>query len=406
MPYARTRVLLLESICSVLMAILSSILQADVLNAIQSAVVRSQRSNLHSVPTDCPQREKRGWMADAHVTASEASLNLMMAPVYENWLRTHADTLQVGCGGDPSVECFCAKWHADQPGDCPSHATVSSTGIHPLMLLHASTEPSVPNCYLCCDAWPGFGCTSETPAGNVSRGAISDVIPFDKNGYGSFPGSICWTSAFFVVADVLLERYNDVQALTSLYPALNQHFQFYATNARELGSGLVQWESYGDWNAIEVSSKLMMANAYFAYDSLLMAKIALAIGRSQDAVAFLALSSSIHGAIGAAYFNRTVGYWDTGSQAAQALAIAFDLGGANLQNFTGAVAARLASDVLSRGTHLSTGCLGTRWLLQALSLSGRGDVALALAAQTTSPSWGYEVQSFLRTQLDSVHSVI
>lgn len=51
--------------------------QAPVLNAIQAAIVRSQRSNLHSIPTDCPQREKRGWMADAHVTAPEASLNLM-----------------------------------------------------------------------------------------------------------------------------------------------------------------------------------------------------------------------------------------------------------------------------------------------------------------------------------------
>jgi len=35
---------------------------AGILQAIHSAVVQTQRSNVHSIPTDCPQREKRGWM--------------------------------------------------------------------------------------------------------------------------------------------------------------------------------------------------------------------------------------------------------------------------------------------------------------------------------------------------------
>ena len=70
----------------------------------------------------------------------------------------------------------------------------------------------------------------------------------------------------------------------------------------------------------------------------------------------------------------------------------FDLGKGGLANYTGAVAAHLAADVLAHGTHLTTGTLGARWLLQALSTSGRGDVALALAAQTSAPSWGYMVR--------------
>ena len=37
------------------------------LQAIQNMIVQTQRDNLHSVPTDCPQREKRGWMGDAQV---------------------------------------------------------------------------------------------------------------------------------------------------------------------------------------------------------------------------------------------------------------------------------------------------------------------------------------------------
>ena len=35
---------------------------ADVLNGIHHLVRYSQMANLMSVPTDCPQRERRGWM--------------------------------------------------------------------------------------------------------------------------------------------------------------------------------------------------------------------------------------------------------------------------------------------------------------------------------------------------------
>ena len=34
----------------------------EILNKIQTAILYTQRSNFHSIPTDCCQREKRGWM--------------------------------------------------------------------------------------------------------------------------------------------------------------------------------------------------------------------------------------------------------------------------------------------------------------------------------------------------------
>ena len=144
--------------------------QAPILNAIQAAIVRSQRSSLQSIPTDCPTREKRGWMADAHVTAPEASLNLFMAPLYENWLRTHADTLAVGCGGDPLKNCTCYKKDYSVPGNCPSPPP-----LYGAVALGADGSAGVfPNCYFCCSTWNSFGCTPETPAQNVSVGSIAD----------------------------------------------------------------------------------------------------------------------------------------------------------------------------------------------------------------------------------------
>ncbi|MBU0515470.1 MAG: family 78 glycoside hydrolase catalytic domain, partial [Proteobacteria bacterium] len=39
------------------------------LNRIQQTALRTQTSNMHSLPEDCPAREKCGWLGDAHVTA-------------------------------------------------------------------------------------------------------------------------------------------------------------------------------------------------------------------------------------------------------------------------------------------------------------------------------------------------
>eukprot|EP00949_MAST-11_sp_MAST-11-sp1_P001865 g1865.t1 len=54
-------------------------------------------SNLHSLPTDCPQREKRGWLGDSQWVSGAASLRYDMMKLYANWLRTFEDTQMVEC---------------------------------------------------------------------------------------------------------------------------------------------------------------------------------------------------------------------------------------------------------------------------------------------------------------------
>ncbi|MGB1875277.1 MAG: family 78 glycoside hydrolase catalytic domain, partial [Akkermansiaceae bacterium] len=62
------------------------------LNKIQHAVLWGQKSNVMSVPTDCPQRdERRGWTGDAALTAEEALYNYGMGAVYSHWLDVFAD---------------------------------------------------------------------------------------------------------------------------------------------------------------------------------------------------------------------------------------------------------------------------------------------------------------------------
>ncbi|MCR4920349.1 MAG: glycoside hydrolase family 78 protein [Bacteroidaceae bacterium] len=58
----------------------------DTLNRIWQAVNQSYLSNFMSIPTDCPQREKNGWTADAHISSDIGLLNFDAFTAYEKWL--------------------------------------------------------------------------------------------------------------------------------------------------------------------------------------------------------------------------------------------------------------------------------------------------------------------------------
>lgn len=73
----------------------------ELLNRIQKAVVMTEQNNLHSVPTDCPQRDERlAWLNDMTVRCEEALFNFDMMLFYEKWLDDIADAQ------DPVAGCI------------------------------------------------------------------------------------------------------------------------------------------------------------------------------------------------------------------------------------------------------------------------------------------------------------
>jgi len=57
------------------------------INQIQQNILWGQRSNMYSVPTDCPQRDERlGWMGDAQAFAPTASYNMEMINFFNKWM--------------------------------------------------------------------------------------------------------------------------------------------------------------------------------------------------------------------------------------------------------------------------------------------------------------------------------
>lgn len=63
----------------------------ETLNKLWQATIQSYKSNIHSIPTDCPQREKNGWTADAHVAMDLALLNFDAITFYEKWMNDFVD---------------------------------------------------------------------------------------------------------------------------------------------------------------------------------------------------------------------------------------------------------------------------------------------------------------------------
>ncbi len=58
-----------------------------VVNQIFDCTLRSDKSNLFYIPTDCPHREKNGWTADASLSAEQFLYNLDCVETLREWLR-------------------------------------------------------------------------------------------------------------------------------------------------------------------------------------------------------------------------------------------------------------------------------------------------------------------------------
>jgi alpha-L-rhamnosidase len=154
------------------------------------------------------------------------------------------------------------------------------------------------------------------------------------------------------------------------------------------------WKSghhYGDWLAYATSNadypgattaKDLLATAYFAHSTDLVARAAAALGKSDDARAYAALFQRIRQAFAREYVTAT-GRLSSDTQTAYAIALAFGLLPDSLR---ASAAERLHADVRRMG-HLTTGFLGTPVLTRALSDAGYLVDAFGLLLDERSPSW-------------------
>lgn len=82
----------------------------ELLNTIYDNCKRSYLANLFGIPTDCPHREKNGWMADGYMVQEAGMLNYNSRNIYEKWVLDMVD------GQQPNGNVWGvvpASWHWD-----------------------------------------------------------------------------------------------------------------------------------------------------------------------------------------------------------------------------------------------------------------------------------------------------
>ena len=231
---------------------------------------------------------------------------------------------------------------------------------------------------------------TEVRAGQAADGGFPVVTPQPL----SFPEMVTsgWSDAGVILPWTLYRRYGETRVIEENWQAMEGWMRYMEAPNPDFifrhGRGI----DLGDWLSVdakepadETTPRVLVATAYWAYCAVLMAEMARATGRAEAGERYARLYANIKKAFAREFVNAdaTVG---NGSQTSYVLALRFAL---VPPEQTGAAGEHLAADIVKRGMKLSTGFLGTPYLLDVLADAGQEDVAVSLLLQAAYPSWGY-----------------
>src|SRR5437867_4832924 len=256
------------------------------LNQLQHNIVWGQKGNFLDVPTDCPQRDERlGWTGDAQVFSRTAAFNMDVAGFFTKWL---------------------ADLAADQ-----------------------KASGSVPH-------------------------VIPDVL---SRGRAEGGGSTGWADASVIIPWTVYLAYGDTRILESQYESMRAWVEYMRRLAGDdliLDSGF----HFGDWLAFHstradypgaTTDKDLIATAFFAHSTSLLARTAQVLGKTEHARQYGALFERIKAAFDREYLTAG-GRLSSDPPTAYALGRAFRL----VPEESRPVAVRRLVEDVRRFKHLTT----------------------------------------------------
>ncbi len=217
-------------------------------------------------------------------------------------------------------------------------------------------------------------------------GAFPDVAPLLCV---TREGAPAWGDAGVIIPWHLYRTYGDVRVLERCYDAMAAWVGHVHRHNPDLIWRNRVGNHYGDWLQVGVETpRELLATAFFARSTELVAAAAEVLGRHDDAKRYAALHASIRDAFADAFVGAD-GRVAGGTQTGYLLALAFEL---IPRHLVPAAVGHLAADIEARGRHLTTGFAGVGLLCPVLTDHGRADLAYALLHQDTFPSWGYAIR--------------
>jgi alpha-L-rhamnosidase len=231
----------------------------------------------------------------------------------------------------------------------------------------------------------------------TTQGAFTNVspntLPFGGGGTEGtsawnegMVGAPGWGDAGIIVPWTTWVQYRDKAAIEENWDAMQHWMDFIQSRnpnfLRTKGVG----PNFADWLAPdENTNKDLLATAYWALIANMMSQMAHAVGKDADAKRYDDVVGNIRSAFQKAYIKED-GAVGTGTQTSYVVALYTKMAPEALEPL---LVDRLVKDIEARNWHLSTGFLGTPFLLFTLADHGRSDVAYRLLLNDTYPSWGY-----------------
>ncbi len=219
-------------------------------------------------------------------------------------------------------------------------------------------------------------------------GAYSTVAPYTN----SRIGAAAWSDAGILVPWRVYQMYGDKGVLSENFSAMEKYMEWLATQTDGTYHYAGGTTVYGDWLSYADTDARLIAVAYYAYDALIMSKIARALSPlpigtyARKAAAYEELYKNIRNEFRSRYLPANLSY---ASQTALLLALKFGL--YEGEDEKAEYKQRLAQSISGNNYMLNTGFVGTGILNQTLSHFGLTDYAYDLLLQSGCPSWLYSV---------------
>ncbi len=227
-------------------------------------------------------------------------------------------------------------------------------------------------------------------------GAIPDVAPAYFRYYGD---NVTWPGTYITVADMLYQQYADKKVIEKHYSSMKKWIVYMESNY--LVNDLITKDTYGDWCVPPESLELihskdparttngeLIASAYYYHLLQIIKKFATLTEQSNsDVLYYENLAQRIKLAFNAKFFNPKNNQYGNNTVTANLLPLAF---GMVSNQFEDKVFQNIVHEIeVTNKGHISTGVIGTQFLMRTLSAFGRPDLSYQLASNTTYPSWGY-----------------
>jgi alpha-L-rhamnosidase len=229
-------------------------------------------------------------------------------------------------------------------------------------------------------------------------GSLPDVAPAYWNYYSD---NMTWPGAYILIADMLYNQFGNRRPIERHYASMKKWLLYMGSKYGK--AGLMPKDKYGDWcvppespelihskDSSRITDGQLIATASWYHLLTLMQRFAGLLKQPTDAAVYSATALKVKNAFNRRYLDPASGQYANNTVTSNLLPLSF---GMVPEPDRVRVFAHIVDKIeKDNNGHLSTGVIGTQWLMRGLTEYGRPDLAFRIADNKDYPGWGYMVQ--------------